>query len=229
MSRPRRAICAVWLAVLAACTTPSNKNPGYYTVREGDTLYKIAREQDQSVEDLIRWNRLRNAAQISVGMLLRVRPPHGDAAGRLPAPADPGSSPPRAPAARAKPQAPVRGIALAWPAQGTLTKSFDGGASRGLTIANREGTPVLAAAAGTVAYSSNGVRGYGNLVIVRHTGGFLTIYAHNRKLLVKQGEAVKQGQRIAEMGKTDASEPGLYFELRQNEQPVNPQGVLPTR
>ncbi|MCJ9711999.1 M23 family metallopeptidase, partial [Bordetella hinzii] len=94
---------------------------------------------------------------------------------------------------------------------------------------NAAGTPVVAAADGTVAYASNGLRGYGNLVIVRHGATFITIYAHNRKLLVKQGQSVKQGQKIAEMGNSDASANQLYFELRRDGKPVDPTGVLPSR
>ena len=110
-----------------------------------------------------------------------------------------------------------------------MVSGYNGVSSKGITIANKTGTPVKAAAAGTVEYASNGLRGYGNLVIVRHAGGFLSIYGHNHKLLVKQGQAVKQGQTIAEMGSSDASRVAVYFELRQNGKPVNPLGALPKR
>jgi murein DD-endopeptidase MepM/ murein hydrolase activator NlpD len=123
----------------------------------------------------------------------------------------------------------VRGISLAWPANGKVIQNFNDKGSHGLTIANAEGTPVVAAAAGKVGYAGNGLRGYGNLVIVRHAGDFLSIYAHNRKLLVKEGESVRQGQPIAEMGKSDARQPELYFELRKGRTPVNPRDVLPAR
>jgi len=219
---------AALLALLAACASTSGPPAaGYYRVKDGDTLTRIARENGQSVDDLVRWNRLGSPDRISKGQLLRVRPPGQEGAAAKPAAGQGGGSagPSRpAPAAR-----PVRGISLVWPAQGTLASTYNGTSSRGITLVNAAGTPVVAAAAGTVEYASNGLRGYGNLVILRHAGGFLTIYAHNRKLLVKQGGRVTQGQRIAEMGNSDAGRVGLYFELRQNGQPVNPQGALPPR
>ncbi|KCV26084.1 peptidase, M23 family [Bordetella bronchiseptica 00-P-2730] len=143
----------------------------------------------------------------------RARPASGKSAGGAPA----------------KPAAPIRGITLIWPADGKVTRQFNGSSVLGITIANSAGTSVVAAAGGTVAYASNGLRGYGNLVIVRHDGSFLTIYAHNRKLLVKQGQRVSQGQRIAEMGDTDSSQVNLYFELRRDGKAVNPAGALPRR
>jgi murein DD-endopeptidase MepM/ murein hydrolase activator NlpD len=234
----RRAACVALLAVLAACSSttapPAGKSPAYYHVKEGDTLARIAQQQNQSTADLLRWNKLSDESQVSPGMLLRVQPPFGGAAGK--GGAGNGSqaagkaggkharTTPGAPAS-----APVRGISLVWPAQGKLQSGYDGNNSKGLVITNAVGTPVVAAAAGTVAYANSGLRGYGNLVIVRHNNDFLTIYAHNSKLLVKQGDRVSQGQRIAEMGSTDAKRVELYFELRQGSQPVNPMGVLPRR
>ncbi len=217
------------LALLAACAS-TKVGPGEYRVKDGDTLTKIARDNGQSVNDLVRWNNLGSADRITEGQVLRVRPPGDD--GSLP---DAGATPPSSPRPKGRapipdsPATPVRGISLAWPAEGVLVSGYNGVSSKGITIANKVGTPVQAAAAGTVEYASNGLRGYGNLVIVRHAGGFLSIYAHNHKLLVKQGQAVRQGQTIAEMGNSDASRVAVYFELRQNGKPVNPLGALPKR
>ncbi|SAI30328.1 lipoprotein [Bordetella ansorpii] len=218
------------LALLAACAT-TKVGPGQYRVQDGDTLTKIARDNGQSVSDLVRWNGLPNADRISEGQVLRVRPPGDDAPAADAAPASPpGSSKPRARASIPdSPATPVHGISLIWPAEGAMVSGYNGVSSKGITIANKTGTPVKAAAAGKVEYASNGLRGYGNLVIVRHGGGFLSIYAHNHKLLVKQGQAVKQGQTIAEMGNSDASRVAVYFELRRNGKPVNPLGALPKR
>ncbi|HEY0296158.1 MAG TPA: peptidoglycan DD-metalloendopeptidase family protein [Bordetella sp.] len=231
----RRAACAALLAALAACSsTPSSsgKSPAYYRVKEGDTLSQIAQKHDQSTGDLLRWNKLTDANQITPGMLLRVRPPFHDASSK-----GDGAPPPRASGKGDKPaprtgaaapaSAPVHGITLVWPAQGKLLAGYNGSSSKGLTITGSTGAPVVAAAPGTVAYANSGLRGYGNLVIVRHENNFLTIYAHNSRLLVKQGDRVKRGQRIAEMGSSDARRVELYFELRQGGQPVNPMGVLP--
>lgn len=211
--------------------------PGYYRVKSGDTLTQIARENNQSIGDLMRWNKLESANRLEVGQVLRVAPPAGsaDSASRSSSRASQGSSgSAKSGAAKAEPAkpadtTPLRGITLVWPAPGTVAQRYNGSSSQGLRITNTAGTPVVAAAAGTVAYASNGLRGYGNLVILRHTSGFLTIYAHNRKLLVKQGQQVAQGQKIAEMGNTDSKQVELYFELRQSGKPVDPARALPTR
>ncbi|AZY50802.1 LysM peptidoglycan-binding domain-containing M23 family metallopeptidase [Bordetella avium] len=212
------------LAVLAGCAS-SSVSPGFHRVESGETLSAIARRYNQSVPDLVRWNKLNSANRIEKGQLLRVQPPGGTSGTVASKPRSSAASPPPS----APRGAPVTGITLIWPAEGKLTRTYNGTSSNGLTIANASGTPVLAAAAGTVAYASHGLRGYGNLVILRHGNNFITIYAHNRKLLVKQGQSVKQGQQIAEMGNSDASSNQLYFELRRDGKPVNPTGVLPRR
>ena len=97
---------------------------------------------------------------------------------------------------------------------------------KGIALSGAEGDPVTAAADGRVVYSGNGLRGYGNLVIVKHDNTYLTAYAHNSKLLVKEGDSVRKGQRIAEMGDTDTNSPKLHFELRVNGKPVNPTPYL---
>src|SRR5690606_27158429 len=116
---------------------------------------------------------------------------------------------------------PAQRIALAWPAAGKVTRNFNGSTSNGIAISNAAGTPVTAAAPGTVAYAGSGLRGYGNLIILQHSDGYLTIYAHNRKLLVDEGHKVRQGQKIAEMGNSDASSNQLYFEVRYQGTPTN--------
>lgn len=239
-ARARRIACAAALAaLLAACASTGPVGPGYYRVKSGDTLTQIAREHHQSVGDLIRWNRLDSANRIDVGQVLRVVPPGGSAAaesspkggGRSGAGQSGGarSSSPKGESSKPADTTPLRGIALTWPAQGTVAQRFNGSSSNGLRIVNAAGTPVVAAAAGSVAYASNGLRGYGNLVIIRHAAGFLTIYAHNRRLLVQQGQQVSQGQKIAEMGNSDSKQVELYFELRQNGKPVDPARALPAR
>ncbi|KOS75987.1 peptidase M23 family protein [Burkholderia mallei] len=110
-----------------------------------------------------------------------------------------------------------------------MIRSFDGSKSKGIDIANTAGTPVIAAAAGTVVYAGNGLRGYGNLLIVKHDADFLTTYAHNRALLVKEGQTVAQGQKIAEMGDTDNDRVALHFELRYGGRSIDPARYLPSR
>ncbi|OZI23471.1 hypothetical protein CAL26_08470 [Bordetella genomosp. 9] len=232
--RAWRLACAAVLALLLAACASTPVGPGYYRVKSGDTLTQIARENSQSIGDLMRWNKLESANRLEVGQVLRVAPPAGSAASASKGSAGASGSARSSGAAKAEPAkpadtTPLRGITLVWPAPGTVAQRFNGSSSQGLRIANTAGTPVVAAAAGTVAYASNGLRGYGNLVILRHTSGYLTIYAHNRKLLVKQGQQVTQGQKIAEMGNTDSKQVELYFELRQSGKPVDPARALPAR
>jgi lipoprotein NlpD len=122
----------------------------------------------------------------------------------------------------------------AWPAGGKLLATFSEGggqdtATKGIDIAGKLGDPVQAAAAGKVVYVGNGLRGYGNLVIVRHNAAFLSAYAHNSRILVKEGQAVTRGQRIADLGNSDADQPKLHFEVRHQGKPVDPLKYLPAR
>ena len=110
-----------------------------------------------------------------------------------------------------------------------MIRSFDGANSKGIDIANVAGTPVFAAAGGTVVYASNGLRGYGNLLIIKHNADYLTAYAHNRTLLVKEGETVQQGQKVAEMGDSDNDRVMLHFELRYDGRSIDPTRSLPPR
>lgn len=119
------------------------------------------------------------------------------------------------------------GIAWMWPTDGKLVSNFDGG-KKGIGIAGKLGQPIVAAGAGTVLYASS-VRGYGNLVIVKHTSNFLSAYAHTKTILVKEGQTVNKGQKIAEMGDSDADRVKLHFEIRQQGKPVDPIKFLPDR
>lgn len=116
-----------------------------------------------------------------------------------------------------------------WPANGPLLGGFEEGKRKGLVIGGKAGDPVFAAADGRVVYSGSGLRGYGNLVIIKHNAEYLTAYAHNQTLLVKEDQAVRKGQKIAEMGSTDAERVQLHFEIRKQGKPVDPARQLPTR
>jgi lipoprotein NlpD len=116
-----------------------------------------------------------------------------------------------------------------WPAGGSVTGAFDDSRNKGITIAGKAGDPVVAAADGRVVYAGSGLRGYGNLVIVKHNNTYLTAYAHNQTLLVKEDQVVKRGQRIAEMGSSDASRVQLHFEIRKQGKPIDPTRLLPPR
>ncbi|MFM8767414.1 MAG: peptidoglycan DD-metalloendopeptidase family protein [Rubrivivax sp.] len=118
----------------------------------------------------------------------------------------------------------------AWPASGPVVAGFDEARGvKGLSISGKPGDPVLAAADGRVVYAGSGLRGYGNLVIVKHNSTFLTAYAHNQALLVKEDQAVRRGQRIAEMGSSDTDRVKLHFEIRRQGRPVDPAKLLPSR
>jgi len=120
-------------------------------------------------------------------------------------------------------------LAWVWPASGAVATAFDEGKSKGLAIAGKAGDPVLAAADGRVVYAGSGLRGYGNLVIVKHNATYLTAYAHNQTLLVKEDQVVRRGQKIAEMGASDAERVQLHFEIRRQGKPVDPAKLLPAR
>jgi lipoprotein NlpD len=164
-----------------------------------------------------------------------------DAAGATPGAAAPAGVPP-APTESATMPGPVASIPETrpappaasasdwiWPANGKVVDKFDEKRNKGISIAGKEGDPVVASADGTVVYSGSGLRGYGNLVILKHNDEFISAYAHNKLILVKQGQTVKRGQRIAEIGHTDSNEPKLHFEIRRQGKPVDPLAYLPPR
>jgi lipoprotein NlpD len=116
-----------------------------------------------------------------------------------------------------------------WPAEGRVIATFDEGKNKGVDIAGKVGQHVVAAGAGKVMFAGSGIRGYGNLVIVKHSNTLLSAYAHNRAILVKEGQTVTKGQLIAEMGDSDTDTVKLHFEIRQQGKPVDPSKFLPSR
>ena len=228
--------------------------PGYYTVKPGDTLIRIGLDNGQNWRDVVRWNGIENANLIEVGQVLRVVPPsvdpsavaaRGVAAAKVearPLEAKPAtaaaapaaaSAPAAVPATAAATPAPARegddDLGWAWPASGAVLAGFEEGRQKGLAIAGKAGDAVLAAADGRVVYAGSGLRGYGNLVIVKHSGTYLSAYAHNQTLLVKEDQAVRRGQKIAEMGSSDAERVQLHFEIRRQGKPIDPARLLPAR
>lgn len=120
-------------------------------------------------------------------------------------------------------------MAFVWPSLGTVLAGFDDPRNKGIDLAGKAGDPVLAAADGRVVYAGAGLRGYGNLIILQHNKTYLTAYAHNQKLLVKEDQNVQRGQKIAEMGSSDADRVKLHFEIRREGKPVDPARYLPAR
>ncbi len=218
---------------------------GYYTVRQGDTLLRIGLDHGQSARDLARWNNLDNPNLIETGQVLRVAPPAQEAAAVRPAApavtaapvvaaqaASAASAPIATKPVAAAPSTPANTegddpIAFQWPVRGPLIAGFDEAKNKGLDIAGKAGDPVLAAADGKVVYAGSGLRGYGNLIILKHNNTYLTAYAHNQTLLVKEEQTIKRGQKIAEMGNSDADQVKLHFEIRRQGKPVDPAKYLP--
>jgi lipoprotein NlpD len=151
--------------------------------------------------------------------------PSAPAVGTLP-PVAAATPPPNNPANARDPDDEV---SWAWPAAGAVIGGFDEAKSKGLTITGKAGDPVMAAADGRVVYAGSGLRGYGNLVIVKHNNTYLTAYAHNQALLVKEDQVVRRGQKIAEMGSSDAERVQLHFEIRRQGRPIDPAKLLPPR
>ncbi|ASW00747.1 peptidoglycan DD-metalloendopeptidase family protein [Paraburkholderia aromaticivorans] len=151
------------------------------------------------------------------------------AVGATPSPSAPSPAPSAAEAREVAQQTArhANGVSLAWPAGGTVVEGFQPGETRGIEIGGKPGDPVRAAADGKVMYAGMGLNGYGSLIIVQHNKDFLTAYSHNRKLLVKTGDIVVQGQQIAEMGDEKNSRVSLGFELRRDGKPIDPMPYLP--
>ncbi len=231
--------------------------PGYYSVKSGDTLIRIGMDNGQSWRDIARWNNIENPNLIETGQILRVTPPEETGVVvrpvsstnvvTSPAPANTASAPApasntafRPPASAANPpnaSTPANNLAnsdsaedtvsFQWPTRGNVLAGFDEVKNKGIDIAGKAGDPVLAAADGKVVYAGSGLRGYGNLVILKHNNTYLTAYAHNQSLLVKEDQAIKRGQKIAEMGNSDADQVKLHFEIRRQGKPVDPAKYLP--
>ena len=208
--------------------------PGYYTVKPGDTLIRIGMDNGQSGRDIARWNKLDNPNLIESGQVLRVAPPAPEVSVARPvastgaaSTATPAASASVAPAALAAPSAAEEAVNFQWPARGNLISGFDETKNKGLDIGGKSGDPVSAAADGRVVYAGAGLRGYGNLIILKHNNTYLTAYAHNQTLLVKEDQIIKRGQKIAEMGNSDADQVKLHFEIRRQGKPVDPAKYLP--
>jgi len=208
--------------------------PGYYRVKKGDTLARIALDNGQAPRDVTQWNKAINPSfnpnVIEVGDLILVKAPSSSKSAKV-TEKKPAAEKSDSPTSETAPE-PTKtdvvaepGIRLSWPAKGKVTGEFSE-TNKGIDIAGKVGEPILAASDGKVVYAGNSLRGYGNLVIVKHDNTYLTAYAHNSKLLVKEGDAVRKGQKIAEMGDTDATSAKLHFELRVNGKPVNPTPYL---
>ena len=220
--------------------------PGYYMVKPGDTLIRIALDNGQNWRDLVKWNTLDKPNLIEVGQVLRVAPSAAETvvtkvvpAAKVesrpldskPADGKPVDSKPvdSKPAPAASSRGEDEDIKWGWPASGAVTANFDEVRNKGLAFKGNAGDAVLAAADGRVMYAGSGLRGYGNMIIIKHSTNYLTAYAHNQALLVKEDEVVRKGQKIAEMGSSDSDQVKLHFEIRKQGKPIDPAKLLPSR
>jgi len=229
----------------AAAPAPSVSAPapqaeapeGFYVVKKGDTLYSIALEHGHDYREVAQWNSLDDPTKINAGQLLRVVPPPQPpvvvGAGR------PGSriesrpvtspvieaKPPvaAAPAAvpREEPKLEVHPLQFAWPVKGKVVAGFAEPRQKGIDIAGRSGDPVIASAGGRVTYVGSGIPGLGKLIVIKHDQGYITVYAHNKDILVKEQQSVTRGQKIAELGEK------LHFQIRKGASAVDPLLYLP--
>jgi lipoprotein NlpD len=213
--------------------------PGFYRVKPGDTLYAISRTYKQKPDDLVKWNNLPESRQVNIGQVLRVAPPGGSAstsassskAAQPPLLPVPSKAAEQQPAATTKEEkAPATATAskgtFIWPAHGEIVRKFGANGNRGIDIAGKVGDPVKASAPGKVVYAGSGLRSYGRMIIVKHSNDYLTAYAYNEKLLVKEGDNVKQGATIADMGTAPSGSPSLHFEIRKAGAAVDPAPLL---
>jgi len=223
----------------------------YREVVAGDTLYSIAWESGRDYRDLAAWNNIAPPFVIVPGQRIDLYPPSGKATEHQLLPTSPPSSPSRAvvaekppvrsrttaekSAATAPPAAsrPVsiggaKQLSWTWPTQGKVLEGYSAsGPNKGIDIFGRRGQPVVAAAGGQVVYQGGGLRGYGQLIIIKHNADFLSAYAHCDKIYVKEGNVIKRGQKIADMGSSGTDQVKLHFEIRYHGAPVDPQAYLP--
>jgi lipoprotein NlpD len=295
MSQPPAPIVDRSTSSAARTAVPATGGPGYYTVKKGDTLYRIALEHGQEYKDVAAWNNITSPGSIKEGQVLRVAPPGAapsvagavvaqpvvtgsvvesrplDGSGTVPVGGDgvtreprggkepysdeaytrlsragetaakpavvavapkPESKPEVKPEAKPETEATATGpddLTWQWPSSGKVIQPFNETGNKGIDFAGKSGDPVLAASGGKVVYVGTGIRGFGQLLIVKHNATYLSAYAHNRKILVAEGQQVTRGQKVAEMGNTDSDMVKLHFEIRKQGKPIDPSDYLPKR
>lgn len=232
---------------------PSRQAAGNYSnkklvkAEKGDTLYGLSKRYGVSVDRLVQLNQLKKPYVIQPGQTIFLKPLNsgryasGRSASGSPASGRPASGRPAVKTTSSGQAGSAKQyqtqVKTSWPktvrwqrpANGKVVKKFNRwkNDAKGIDIAGKEGNAIVAASGGKVVYSGGGLISYGNLIIIKHNKTFLSAYAYNRKLLVKEGDMVKAGQQIAEMGHKDKSSPQLHFEIRKNGKPVDPLKYLP--
>jgi len=211
------------LLFVAACGSNSSWNRDTHIVRKGETLFSIAWRYGKNTEDLARWNRLGDGTLIYPGQVLKLT--GSTSSGRRtstasttprreskPLPSIPAQPPPK----------------WAWPTKGRINVNFGAkpGTGTGVLIDGKAGQAIHAAASGSVVYAGSGLIGYGQLIILKHNDTYLSAYGYSASLLVKEGDQIKKGQKIATMGEGPERKPRLHFEIRRNGEPVDPRRYL---
>ena len=217
----------------ASARTAGTRNS--HTVSKGDTLFSIAWRYGYDYKAVAAWNRIKPPFVIYPGQVINLKPAEQRRATQPPPVTQKQDRPPEKPRAKqqttAKPKAAattaVSGIRWRWPARGKLLDPSSPTAQKGISISGRTGQKIVAAATGEVVYSGSGLRGYGKLIIIKHNDTYLSAYAYNRELIVREGEMVTAGQQISTMGLDGKGAPVLHFEIRKNGKPVDPLRQLP--
>ena len=199
---------------------------GYYVVRSGDTLYRIATRFHLNYKTLARINGLRSPYVIRPGDKLAVK---GNALKSPPAARKPRPSSSSRPGSTAA--GTVNRESWRWPTSGRVVRTYStaGKVHKGIDIGGTISQPVVAAKSGKVVYAGHGLKAYGLLVIIKHDDHYLSAYAYNRRAFVQEGDSVKKGQKIAQMGSKEGGQARLHFEIRRDGRPVNPITMLPRR
>ena len=252
----RKTILAFSLILLSACShdpssvivkelrSPPRVTSGEHIVRDGETLYSIAWFYGRDFRELADSNRIAAPYTIYPGQTISLRQP-ARTAQKAPVAPPKRTAPPASasnPASKEvvkkapPPQRPIattanQTVTWQWPAYGKIISGFSlsGSVNKGIDIRGKLGEPVRAAGAGEIVYSGSDLAGYGRLIIMKHNNRYLSAYAHNKELLVREGDSVKAGQKIAEIGSTGTTEPKLHFEIRRDGKPVDPMRYLPDR
>lgn len=207
---------------------------GSHKVEKGETLYSIAFRYGWDFHDLARANGIARPYTIYPGQLIRFDRRPATAAGTAGTAAASNASQTgkttTVPRAASTPKLPAGQPRWQWPATGQVLSHYgESGSAKGVNIGGAKGAKVMAAAAGVVVYRGHGLTGYGNLLIIKHNDDWLSAYAHNDTMLVQEGEPVKVGQQIATLGSSGSWQVQLYFEIRKDGKPVNPETLLPKR
>jgi len=214
------------LLFITACGSHSSwrDNPQTHIVRKGETLFSIAWRYGKDTEELARLNRLGDGSLIYPGQVLKLSGPVSSSRSSSSSPTSPRREAKPLPSIPAQPSP-----KWAWPTRGQINVNFGAkpGTGTGVLIDGKAEQAIYAAASGNVVYAGSGLIGYGQLIILKHNDTYLSAYGYNASLLVKEGDQIRKGQKIATMGEGPERKPRLHFEIRRNGEPVNPRQYLP--